>query len=85
MEELFISLAEAMSGQRPKSVPAAADVLRKEAFLVEGEDELIKALSRMLHSNGSHPGLSDAAEARFRYLTVTGYARWLVDRASEEA
>jgi hypothetical protein len=47
---------------------------------VKGECEFGKALWRLLHANGSHPGLSDQDESRFRLLTLTGYARYLLSR-----
>ncbi|MCZ7537874.1 MAG: hypothetical protein M5T61_19395 [Acidimicrobiia bacterium] len=39
-----------------------------------------KALWKLLHPGGSHPGLSDQDESRFRLLTLTGYARFLLSR-----
>jgi hypothetical protein len=42
--------------------------------------DLLRGLWKMSHTNGSHPGRSDADEARFRLHTVTAIARLLLHR-----
>ena len=61
-------------------VQKAFDALEVAGKLVKGECEFGKALWKLLHANGSHPGLSDQDESRFRLLTLTGYARYLLSR-----
>jgi hypothetical protein len=40
---------------------------------------LLKGIWAMTHTRGPHPGRSDADEARFRMLTITAIARFLLD------
>ncbi|MFJ5260092.1 hypothetical protein ACIQAC_06405 [Streptomyces sp. NPDC088387] len=40
----------------------------------------VRGLWQITHTNGSHPGTSDAGEARFRLQAMTGAARYLIDR-----
>jgi len=40
--------------------------LQDEGIIEEDEAELMKAFSRFAGRNGSHPGLSDAAESQLR-------------------
>jgi len=61
-------------------VQRAFDTLEAGGHLVDGEQQFGKDLWKLLHANGSHPGLSDADESRFRLLTLTGYARYLLTR-----
>jgi len=61
-------------------VQKAFDALDAAGHLVKGESEFGKALWKLLHANGSHPGLSDQDESRFRLLAMTGYARYLLRR-----
>jgi hypothetical protein len=43
---------------------------------------LLQGIWRMTHTKGSHPGQSDAGEARFRMLIITAIARFLLNRFS---
>jgi hypothetical protein len=61
-------------------VQAAVDALDGLGRLLSNEGAFAKALWRFLHAGGSHPGLSDQHESRFRLLTLTGYARFLLSR-----
>jgi hypothetical protein len=61
-------------------VQQAFDALQAANKLVNGEQQFGKDLWKLLHANGSHPGLSDQDESRFRLLTLTGYARYLLRR-----
>jgi hypothetical protein len=56
-------------------VQRAFDALQAAGDLVTGEQQFGKNLWNLLHANGSHPGLSDQDESRFRLLALTGYAR----------
>ncbi len=80
VEELLLTAAESVSGSRPKEVQAALDALRKAKVLVEGEYGLVKGLWELCQPRGSHLGLSDEEEARFRLMTVTAYCRFLLAR-----
>ena len=44
------------------------------------EGDFGKKLWQMLHPGGSHPGLSDEDESRFRLLALTRYIRFLLRR-----
>jgi len=80
LEELIPAAAESVSGRRPKEVQASLDALRKAQVLVEGEYGLVKGLWELMQPRGSHPGLSDEEESRFRLMTVTAYCRFLLAR-----
>jgi hypothetical protein len=55
--------------------------LIKTGKLPENEGgELVRGLWRMSHTKGSHPGRSDADEARFRMQVITAIARFLLNR-----
>lgn len=40
----------------------------------------VRGLWKITHTNGPHPGTSDAGEARFRLQALTSAARYLIDR-----
>ena len=61
-------------------VQAAFDALDSAQQLISDEADFGKKLWKMLHPAGSHPGLSDEDESRFRLLALTGYARFLLSR-----
>jgi hypothetical protein len=61
-------------------VQKAFDALQAANKLVEGEQQFGKDMWKLLHAHGSHPGLSDQDESRFRLLALTGYARFLLNR-----
>lgn len=69
---------DTMSGSG--QVQAAFDRLSAVGHLLAGEADFGKALWKLLHPGGSHPGLSDEDESRFRLLTLTGYIRFLLTR-----
>jgi|SRR5450759_3436862 len=79
-EDLVPSIAEAVSGKRPKEIQGCLDQLRKYGVLIDGEHGFVKGLWDMCQSRGPHAGLSDEAEARFRLMTVTSYSRFLIER-----
>jgi hypothetical protein len=80
LEDLIPAAAEKVSGSRPKEVQAALDALRKGDILLDDEFGFAKGLWSLCQPGGSHPGLSDDEEARFRLLTVSSYARFLLSR-----
>jgi hypothetical protein len=44
--------------------------------------EFIRGLWSITHTNGPHPGTSDAGEAFFRFQVITAAARYLIDTFS---
>lgn len=79
-EDLVRNAAGIPPGAGTGQVQRAFDSLQANSKLVPGEDQFGKDLWKLLHANGSHPGLSDQDESRFRLLTLTGYARYLLSR-----
>lgn len=79
LEDMLPLAAEATDGKRPSSARAALDMLKKEVLL-NGEFDFLKGLWTLCQSRGSHPGLSDRAEATFRLMVVTAEARHLLGR-----
>lgn len=80
LEEVLPAVTEQATGTRPTEVQAALEKLQKKGLLDGGEFSLAKGLWSMCQSNGSHPGLSDEDEARFRLVSVTAYLRYLLER-----
>lgn len=78
--EDLIRTAGGRSSGRSGQVQASVDQLDRYGHLITDEGGFVKQLWKMLHSNGSHPGLSDEDESRFRLLILTGYARFLLSR-----
>jgi hypothetical protein len=79
-EDLVPNAGGVLAGAATGHVQRAFDALQAAGTLVEGEQQFGKDLWRMLHAHGSHPGLSDQDECRFRLLALTGYARYLLSR-----
>jgi hypothetical protein len=80
MEDLLVRLAQQhcnYSGP-PKGGMALNHMVDRGHLPADGEGKLIQGLWKMLHTNGSHPGKSNADEARFRLQTVTAVARLLI-------
>jgi len=80
IEATLPDIAHQLTGKKINSVPSAVDALRAAGHLLKGEEEFAKGLWALSHSSGSHPGLSDEDESRFRLLAVTGYLRYAVER-----
>jgi hypothetical protein len=84
LRSFFESLVRTAGGTdtQPGSgqVLAAFDRLDAAGSLLPDEAEFGKRTWKLLHSAGSHPGLSDEDESRFRLLALTGYARFLLTR-----
>lgn len=79
-EELVRNAGGIPAGAGTGHVQRAFDALQAAGRLVVGEQQFGKDLWSLLHANGSHPGLSDQDESRFRLLALTGYARYLLER-----
>ena len=79
-EELVLKAGDVPPNSAAGQVQKAFDALHDANKLVDGEKQFGKALWKLLHANGSHPGLSDQDESRFRLLALTGYARYLLSR-----
>lgn|GEM_PF-5327083 len=80
LEETLPLAASVVARARPNEVQAALDMLRSAGQLVDGEYSYAKGLWQLCQSQGSHPGLSDEEESRFRLVSVTAYLRFLLDR-----
>jgi hypothetical protein len=68
------------TSSKPGQVQAAVGNLDAAGLLIAEEADFAKKLWKMLHPGGSHPGLSDEDESRFRLLALTGYVRFLLSR-----
>lgn len=79
-EDLVGNASGIGAGGGTGQVQQAFDSLQAANKLVAGEQQFGKDFWKLLHANGSHPGLSDQDESRFRLLTLTGYARYLLRR-----
>lgn len=79
-EDLVRNAGGVPPGGGTRHVQRAFDALEAAGKLVTGEQQFGKDLWSLLHANGSHPGLSDQDESRFRLLALTGYARYLLSR-----
>jgi hypothetical protein len=45
---------------------------------------LLKGIWKLGHTRGSHPGRSDADEARFRMVAITAIARFLLNHSPKQ-
>ena len=79
-EDLVLTAAGQNSGPTRGAVQKSADQLDQDGRLIPNEREFVTRLWKMLHPRGSHPGLSDEDESRFRLLALTGYTRFLLRR-----
>ncbi len=82
LEDVLPAAAEAVTGSRPREPRAAIEILKSKWSLAEGEYNLLRGLWDLLQHRGSHPGLSDEEEARFRLMFVTSECRFLLARLS---
>jgi len=80
LEDVLPGAAAAVTGGRPQQPRAAIDILKQRWSLAEGEYELLRGLWDLSQHRGSHPGLSDEEEARFRLMFVTSECRFLLAR-----
>ena len=79
-ESLIRTAAGNQNASGSGQVQAAFKILDSLQRLILGEADFGEQLWGLLHPHGSHPGLSDEDESRFRLLTLTGYARFLLSR-----
>jgi hypothetical protein len=85
LEDLVTRLAEDRTGyqrQRRASQGGAAIAHMVQSGHLPGDDggALLQGLWKLIHTNGPHPGHSDADEARFRMQVITATARFLLNR-----
>jgi hypothetical protein len=83
LESVIIHFAEAkgFSQTRQGQGGDAIAYLRDNGHLPEKDGgEFVRGLWRIIHTNGPHPGTTTAGEVHFRMLTLTGAARYLIDR-----
>jgi hypothetical protein len=66
---------------RAGSGGAAINYLRTHDHLPDDDGGMfVHGLWKIVHTNGPHPGTTTAGETHFRLLTLTGAARYLIDR-----
>lgn len=58
----------------------ALDVLNGKKLFEKGEHDFLKGIWAMSHGNGSHPGLSNEAEALFRLNVIVAATQYVLDR-----
>jgi hypothetical protein len=81
LEDLIPRVATEMGGKKSPGEPQAAlQFLQDKRLLLEGEFNFARGLWEMCNSRGSHAGRSDAEEARFRFLAISAYGRFLLSR-----
>jgi hypothetical protein len=80
LEDVLLSAAKAVTGRRPQQPRAVIDILKDKWSLAEGEYDLLRGLWDLSQHRGSHPGLSDQEESRFRLMCVTSECRFLLAR-----
>ena len=85
LEDLVTRLAEDHAGyqRQPHASQGGAAINRMIQSGRLPEDDgglLLRGLWRLSHTNGSHPGQSDADESRFRMQVITATARMLLRR-----
>jgi hypothetical protein len=83
LEDLLTRLAEDHTGyqRHPQANQggAAMNHMIQTGYLPENDGGLmLRGLWKLSHTNGSHPGQSDADEARFRMQVTTAMARFLL-------
>ena len=64
----------------PPSGGEARKYLEKESFLSHIESELLKALFKVLHGEGSHPGTSSSDDCHRRRLMAVAMANYYLER-----
>jgi hypothetical protein len=81
LEDLIPRVARELGGSKAPGEPRAAlQFLRDKDLLMEGEFDFSRGLWEMCNSRGSHAGRSDEEEARFRFVAISAYARFLLSR-----
>ncbi len=88
LESVIIHFAEAKGFPRTKQGDGgnAIAYLRDNGHLPERDGgDFVRGLWSITHTNGPHPGTTTAGEVHFRMLTLTGAARYLLDRFGSTA
>lgn len=80
LDDLLPRIAETVTDNRLQEPRAAIDQLKNKGWLIEGEYNLLRGSWELAQHRGSHPGLSDQDEARFRLILVTSHCRFLITR-----
>lgn len=81
LEALLIQAAAEILDAKPQRDPLAAiQDLKNAGTLFDGEYDFARGLWKLANPRGSHAGLSDRDEARFRLVAATAYARYLLSR-----
>lgn len=81
LEDLIPRAAVELGGRRaPKEPRAALQFLHGKGLLLEGEFDFARGLWELSNSRGPHRGRSDEEEARFRFVAISAYARFLLSR-----
>jgi hypothetical protein len=85
LEDLVTRLAREHTGYigqgRPGEGGRAINHMVHSGSLPENDGGLVlKGVWQLAHTRGSHPGRSDADEARFRMMIITAIARFLLNR-----
>jgi hypothetical protein len=83
LESVIINFAVANGFPRARQGDGGKAIayLRENGYLPEREGgDFLRGLWWITHTNGPHPGTTTAGEVHFRMLTLTGAARYLVDR-----
>lgn len=90
LEDLVTQLAADYTGyqrqQRASQGAAAISHMIQSGHLPEDDGGLLlRGIWKLSHTNGSHPGQSDADQARFRMQVITAIARFLLRRFQQSS
>ena len=78
---IHFAVAQGFRQTRQGDGGKAIAYLRDNGHLPERDGgDFIRGLWQITHTNGPHPGTTTAGEVHFRMLTMTGAARYLIDR-----
>ena len=83
IESVLIHIAAAQGFQQTRQGDGGKAIayLRDNGHLPPRDGgDFIRGLWQITHTNGPHPGTTTAGEVHFRMLTMTGAARYLIDR-----
>lgn len=79
-ESTVATIAQTRAGWSGNGGGSAIQAIQTAGIFEKGEFDLAMGLWRLSHTNGSHPGLTNDAEALFRVTSVTALLRYLVAR-----
>lgn len=79
-EATVVTIAQTRAAWSGNGGGLAIQALQAASLFEKGEYELVMGLWRLSHTNGSHPGVTNDAEALFRVTSVTALLRYLVAR-----